>query len=236
MMISAGSVVAARSRRHGTGGGAIPTPALHSLRVCPIPTSVARAMISRHHYLHSYPGATQFSFGVFVGLRLKGALLLGCGSAQAHRLVEGAKNIDCATLTRLWLADDLPSNSESRVIAVVLRSLRRHTSLKFLVSYADPTVGHVGTIYQASGWLYTGLSQPVPMYDLGDGILRHNRSVSTVLGTRNTSFLNSKGIEVKTVAQSEKHRYVYFLDPSWRGRLTAQVLPYPWKEISNAGN
>jgi hypothetical protein len=170
---------------------------------------------------------------VFVGLRLKGALLLGCGSAQTHKLVQGAKGDDCATLSRLWISADLPANSESRVIAVVLRSLKKHTALKFLVSYADPAAGHVGVIYQATGWLYTGLSQAVPMFDLGDGVLRHNRSVSSVLGTRNMAFLNSKGIEVKTVAQSQKHRYIYFLDPSWRERLTVPVLPYPKKEVSD---
>src|SRR5688572_3333908 len=112
-MTSAGGVVAARSRNHGTGGGAIPTPALQTIQVRPISTRIARELVVRHHYLHSYPGATQFSFGVFSADSLKGALLLGCGSAQAHRLVQGAKNTNCATLSRLWLSDDLPSNSES---------------------------------------------------------------------------------------------------------------------------
>jgi hypothetical protein len=235
-MIRAGGVAAARPATQQAGGGAIPTPALHSLRVCPISAHVAREVIIRRHYLHSFPGATQFSFGVFSGSRLRGVLTIGCGSAQSYRLVGGAKDHDCATLSRLWLSEDLPSNSESRVIAVALRSLRKHTTLKFLVSYADPSAGHIGTIYQAVGWIYTGLSQPVLMFDLGDGVLRHNRSVSSVLGTRNMSFLNSKGIEVKTVAQSQKHRYIYFLDPCWRERLTVPVLPYPKKEAPYGGS
>ena len=50
---------------------------------------------------------------------------------------------------------------------MVMRSLKRHTGLKFLVSYADPAQGHLGTIYQATGWVYTGLSEAMPMYDIG---------------------------------------------------------------------
>ena len=66
---------------------------------------------------------------------------------------------------------------------MVLRSLKRHTSLKFLFSYADPAQGHLDTIYQAANWIYTGLSNAMPLYDLGDGRLRHSRSLSHVYGT-----------------------------------------------------
>ena len=82
-----------------------------------------------------------------------GALALGAGPAQAYALVDGAKPADCLVLTRLWFSDALPANSESRVLGIVLRALRNRASVKFLVSYADPTQGHVGTIYQATGWL-----------------------------------------------------------------------------------
>jgi hypothetical protein len=80
---------------------------------------------------------------------------LGVGPLNAFSLIDGATSDDCLTLTRLWLSDSLPQNSESRFLGVVLRSLKRHTRVKFLVSYADPTQGHLGTIYQATGWLYT---------------------------------------------------------------------------------
>jgi len=96
------------------------------------------------------------------------------GPKNAHRLVDGASSTDCLTLTRLWLSDELPRNSESRVNGVVIRALKRNTSVKFLLSYADPAQRHLGTIYQATGWLYTGLSQATPMYDIGDGVPRHS--------------------------------------------------------------
>ena len=135
---SAGGVAAARPAIQRAGGGSTPTPALHSIQVRPIPVKIAKEIIVRNHYLPSVPGGTQMTFGVFLEHRLMGAMALGVGPFNAHRLVEGAAPADCLTLSRLWLSEELPKNSESRVLGVVLRSLRKHTNLKFLLSYADP--------------------------------------------------------------------------------------------------
>ena len=192
-----------------------------------IPSSVARTLFERHHYLHSMPAGTRVCFGCFVGYELLGALALGVGPINARRLVDGATQDDCLTLTRLWLDDRLPKNSESRFLGLVLRALRRHTRLKFLLSYADPAAGHVGYVYQATNWLYTGLSEPQPLLDLGDGVPRHTRSVSSALGTHSTKYLRRHGLAVRAVPRPPKYRYLYFLDPSWRDRLLLPVLPYP---------
>jgi hypothetical protein len=189
--------------------------------------AIARRLLEREHYLHSYPGGTKLAFGAFLGPRLMGDLTLGVGPINAHLLLDDATPDDCLTLTRLWLSDELPKNSESRFIGVVLRSLRKHTDLKFLLAYADPSRGHVGTIYQATGWLYTGLSQATPLYDLGDGRQHHSRSVGDVFGSHGLAHLRRQGVQVQLVPQQPKHRYMYLLDPLWRSRVRAPVLPYP---------
>jgi hypothetical protein len=114
---------------------------------------IARRVIEQEHYLHSLPGGTCLAFGVFIAGSLLGAMTFGVGPTNAYSLVGGAKPDDCLTLTRLWLSDALPRNSESRVVGIVLRNLKQHTKVKFLVSYADPAQGHLGIIYQATGWL-----------------------------------------------------------------------------------
>jgi hypothetical protein len=192
---------------------------------------IARRLIEREHYLHSLPGGTCLAFGVFTAGSLLGAMTFGVGPTNAYSLAEDVKPDECLTLTRLWLSDALPRNSESRVLGIVLRDLKHHTRLKFLVSYADPAQGHLGTIYQASGWLYTGLSEAMPLYDVGDGKLRHSRSLSHAFGTHSVWHFTRHGIEVKLAAQTAKHRYVYFLDPNWQQRLKVPVLPYPKKEV-----
>ena len=226
-MVSAASVGASTVSVQETGPGATPRAALQGLHVRPIPLRVAKELLVKEHYLHNVPGGTHLPFGVFLGLRLMGALTFGCGPANAHRLLEGASPDDCATLTRLWLSDLLPRNSESRILGVVTRALRTNTSLKFLVTYADPARGHTGTIYQAANWIYTGLSDATPLYSLAGGVPRHSRSFSHSFGTRSQRHFRTHGIHIELVPQQPKLRYLYFLDPRWKSRLRVPVLPYP---------
>ena len=205
-------------------------PTVLHLRVSPIPASAARSLLVSGHYLRSMPAGTQLAFGVFAGASLAGALTLGGGPKNAHRLMQDAGPDDCLTLTRLWLDDRLPRNAASRVLGLVVRALRRHTSLLFVLTYADPARGHAGTIYQAANWLYTGLSEGTPLYDLGDGIPHHSRSLGHAYGTRSLAYLRAQGIDVRLVAQGRKHRYVYPLNRSVRERLTVPILPYPKRE------
>ena len=225
--MSAGSVAAARPESIQAGGGATPTPALQSIQVRPVSVKIAKGILVGNHYLHSMPGGTQMTFGVFLEQRLLGALALGVGPFNAHRLVSGATHVDCICLTRLWLDDGLPKNSESRVLAVILRSLARDTSVKFVVTYADPSAGHLGTIYQAGGWFYTGVSGPSVLYDLGDGVGRHSRTFGHSYGTRSLRYLRRQGTRVSPIQQPGKHRYLYFLDKAWSDKLNVPVRPYP---------
>ncbi len=233
MKTSAPSVTAAQLSFQEAGAGPTPSMALLSLIVQVIDRSIAAEIIKRHHYLHSFPGGTKLSLGVFSDKRLVGVLTLGVGPKNSHCLVEGATADDCLTLTRVWLSDDLPRNSESRVIAVIAKLLHKHTSVKFLLSYADPSAGHMGTIYQAAGWLYTGLSTAMPLYDLGDGFARHSRSVGQIYGSHSIAHLTKNGINVRTIPQSPKHRYISFVDPTWQSRLRVPKLQYPKKEKSD---
>jgi hypothetical protein len=209
---------------------------VRNLQVTPIPQSDAKNLLVSNHYLHSFPGGTKLSFGIFYQSILKGAITLGVGPFLGYGLVDRATPEDCIILTRLWLADNLPRNSESRVIGILLRSLQKETSLKFVLAYSDPAAGHLGTIYQATNWVYTGLSSATPLYDIGDGILHHSRSLAHGLGTHSIRYLTSQGINVKTVPQMAKHRYIYFLDQSWRSRLMVPVLSYPKKRSDINGS
>jgi hypothetical protein len=52
------------------------------------------------------------------------------------------------------------------------------------------------------------------------------------LGSHSMRYLTLKGIVVRTIPQSAKHRYIRFLDESWRCRLRVLVLPYPKKDAT----
>ena len=231
---SAAGVEASTASALEAGPGASPRAALQDMMVACIAIRIAKELIVLNHYLHTLPGGTAMAFGVLLGGRLLGALTLGAGPTNAYRLVEGASPRHCIALTRLWLSEELPPNAESRVIGIVLRNLARHTDLKFVVSYADPSQGHVGTIYQASNWLYLGLSQATPLYSLAGESPRHSRSFSHSFGTRDVSHFAARGVPLHKVPQQPKHRYFYPLDPSCRDQLSVPVLPYPKLETQDA--
>jgi len=230
--MSADNVMVSMATVQEARAGSNPSSALHAIQLIPISHVEARNLIVPNHYLHSLPGGTKLSLGIFLNARLLGGLTFGVGPYLGYKIVNDARPDDVVTLTRLWLSDELPANSESKILGIALRSLKRDTSLKFVLAYSDPSAGHSGTIYQATNWLYTGLSSATPLYDIGDGILHHSRSLAHSLGSHSIRYLMSQGIDVKTVPQSAKHRYVYFLDPSWRSRLSVSILPYPKKELA----
>ena len=209
------------------GSPALQTLHARNVEVRLLSPQVARVLLEQHHYLHSMPGATRLCFGVFVREELLGVCTLGAGSINGFRLVDGATRADVWTLSRLWLDDRLPRNCESRVLGVVLRTLRRYTQVKAVLAYADPAAGHRGTVYMGAGWCYLGPSGALPRLDLGDGIPRHCRSVGSIYGTHSVAYLRSRGVVVSQVPQPPKHRYVVFVDRSWQGRLLPPVLPYP---------
>lgn len=60
-------------------------------------------------------------------------------------------------LARLYLLDEIPKNAETWLIGKSVRYIKRENpEVKFLLSYADPSVGHEGTIYKAANWKQDG--------------------------------------------------------------------------------
>lgn len=203
---------------------------LKQLHVQRVPPSTVRPLMEEHHYLHSMPAAPRRCYGVFLDNALVGGAVFTSGARNGHRLLSAAASQDAATLARLWLSDDLPANSESRVLGIILRDLRRTTSWKLLLSYADPAAGHVGTIYQATGWTYLGLTPGESYVQLADSRLHHPRSIFTRYGSNSTRHLAATGVASRRVFVGGKHRYVYVLDPAWSWRLrpaATLALPRP---------
>jgi len=60
-------------------------------------------------------------------------------------------------LARLYLLDEVPKNAETWLIGKSVRWIKRHNpDVKHLLSYADPSAGHAGTIYKAANWRQDG--------------------------------------------------------------------------------
>lgn len=200
---------------------------IRELEVSEVAPSVIEEIMAERHYLRSMPPACVACFAVYLAGALVGGVVLTAGARNAHLLLDGAERDRVATLARLWLTDEIGKNAESRVLGVVARLVARDGRVKVLISYADPAAGHAGTIYQAAGWTYLGVSQPGRYLDLGDGRLHHPRSVFSTYGTNRPARLRSLGLPARSVLVGGKHRYCLVLDKSWAWRLAHLPEPYP---------
>lgn len=202
---------------------------LHALTVEQVPAREVSTLIAERHYLHSMPGVVRRCFAVRLGEETVGACVFTAGARHAHHLLAGARPRDVATLSRFWMADGLPPNNESRVLAMILRNLRREFAFRLIVSFADPAAGHVGTIYQAAGFLYLGTTEPERYFEL-DGIRIHPRSASERYGSNSVAHMRRTGLAIVARRSPPKHRYAYVLDTAWRWRLRGYPLPYPKRQ------
>lgn len=182
----------------------------------------AALVIAEAHYIGT-PGSTSVSLGIYIDDVIAGVLTYGTIPGNNATAVCGpAHKLAVMELTRLALYDWAPRNSESWFIAQTFRWMERNRpDVSILLSYADSSVGHVGTIYQATNWIYTGASTNDMVYRLNSGGAIHARSA------------HRKPLPPgKWVAVSAKHRYVNFLGgPAQRRQMRRALrwdaLPYP---------
>lgn len=110
-------------------------------------------------------------------------------------------------LHRLVILDNTPRNSETWFISRALRELKKEKpQLWAVLSFADLTQGHVGTIYQASNFLYCGTTTPARFYRDSDGRLRHPRQNGV-----NISVLEAANRGWKEEKRAAKFRYLKLL-------------------------
>lgn len=208
---------AARTGAEGAVQVRPPGSIVKRIEVAEVPLGEVAGLIRENHYTHSCAAVASHAFGVYLNGELLGAAVITTGAARSHRLLTAARPSDVVTLSRLWLSDCLPKNSESRVLGVICRRLRAH-GYKALVTFADPAAGHVGTIYRAAGFRFLGRTGPEP-YLIIDGAVCHPRSVSSALGSNDVGHLRRTGIEATRVRTIPKFRYVVPLDKTWGWRV-----------------
>jgi hypothetical protein len=204
-----------------------------------IPLDWAKKWLLTRHYLKR-TGPSSFIFGLF---RKEGNELVGIatfGVPPNKNLCTGLCGPEFSgyvlEFNRLCLEDDLPKNSESFFASKCFNLLEKQRGATILVSYADWEQGHIGYIYQALGWIYTGLIKK-DILEI-DGKEVHQRTVVCKrTGTTSVSQLKEKLGDRLTIKEAKgKHRYVYFLGnrgmkKKFRKALRYQVLPYPKGDV-----
>lgn len=138
--------------------GSIPSYPLQSLRVQPCTIKDIQSFIEQWHYSRSVFGITGSHFYRVVDFpQTVGAAIFGSPAAYNVARKYATDGAPLVELRRFCMVDDTPKNAESRVLGVMFRMLRKD-GIRWVLSYADPAHGHVGTIYRATGFEYRGLT------------------------------------------------------------------------------
>lgn len=186
--------------------------------------STAMELVTKNHYMHrKCPCSKAFGLindkggcdGVITyGVPCSSTLLKGiCGEENMHNVYE---------LNRLWVSEEVPKNGESFLVGNTLKMLDK----EIIVSFSDTSVGHVGYIYQATNFLYCGLSARFRDVRVKGHEGQHHATFAH--GMTNKQVIEKFGEEnVYFVERPRKHRYIYFNADKRRKKELLKLLRYP---------
>jgi len=105
------------------------------------------------HYLHKRPAIVLLAMVMLRESRPVGCVIYSAPPREVD-VRYGGKTWE---LARLYLLDEVPQNAETWLIAQSVKWIKQHRpEVLYLVSYADPSAGHKGTIYRAANWREDG--------------------------------------------------------------------------------
>jgi len=194
----------------------------------PITYQEAMKIIIEKHYLHR-KAPCSFAFGLFEKAT---DIIVGCitygtpSSAPLRKGICGEDEKDnVIELTRLWVEDGVPRNAESFLIGNTIPLVNK----EIIVSFAEIQQGHVGYVYQATNWIYTGLSAKRTNWTI-EGVNKHCQTIADKYTSQELKEIY--GDKFTLVERPRKHRYVYFNCNKKRKKellkkLKYPILPYP---------
>lgn len=218
-----------------------------------IPSRIANPFVKVHHYSGKVVNNSCLHFGAFLDGRLHGVMSFGSpmDKRKVLGLVEGTPWSGMLELNRMAFDEYLPRNAESYCIAKAIKLIKKNApQIKWILSFADGVSCGDGTIYRASNFLLTGIKQNTQIILLPSGEKITKMALNNTgdapraeLGGR--SFLQVTGGSYGLTKYLEESgarmlpgymfRYIYFIDKTWRNRLTVPVLPFSKIDELHAG-
>lgn len=168
------------------------------------------------HYLHRMPSIS-YAYGIFKNGELGGVITYGIPAS--HSLVVGIAGKRYAShvleLNRLYIDDAISQDPKEKNITskFVSYSLKQLKPLnKIIISYADEGMHHVGYIYQATNFYYTGETKS--RTDRFAGFDKHSRHY------------DKDKKQYLRVLRTSKYRYLYITGNKKFKREAIRALNY----------
>lgn len=183
------------------------------------------------HYSKTVPRGRINAIGVWENNNFIGAVIFGHGATQAPAHSIGLTQWEAVELQRVALKEH--KTPVSKIVSIALKILKAHNpDIRAVVSYADPAHGHIGAIYQAGNWLFTGMSGGGTEY-FWKGEWVHSRAIghtSKRLGINRAKLADDKRLV------PAKYRYVVPLDDAMCQQIEPLRKPYPKRGAGETDN
>lgn len=145
------------------------------------------------HYLKTMPAGIMAVYGLFdtsnIGNAVAGAVFCNERIQYEYKYLE---------FSRLWVSDSLGKNTESWFMSKCLKALKKkHKQYEGVVTWADGSRGHSGTVYLAANFKYDGDSRKVKKY-----IGKNKKQIYQRTATR--------GDEICIGEDAPKKRFIYY--------------------------
>lgn len=201
------------------------------IQVKVIPSNIANEFVKKYHYSGKVVANSTLHFGAFLDGKLHGVLSYGSPMMKKKvlHLVEGTGWNEMLELNRMVFDDYLPRNSESRVISITIRMIKKNAPhIKWLLTYADGTQCGDGTIYRAAGFKLTNIKTNVGQrIDEKTGEVFSRMTFDAHRPNQKEYFNSLK------VLDGNMFRYIYLIDPNCK--LNTDVLPFSTIDEQDGG-
>jgi len=160
------------------------------------------------HYAKRMPSIS-YAYGLFLNNELVG--IVSYGSPASPSLCVGIAGLNNKSIVLELNRLVLKYNKKNEASMLVGKSLQLLPKPKIIVSYADTNQDHVGFIYQATNFYFTGTSKP--RTDMAGKNGKHSR--------------HHLGDKTKRIFRSAKHRYVFIIGNKKEKKNLFKQLKYP---------
>ena len=201
------------------------------MKVLPINSFEVEPWLLQKHYAKRMCPIS-YAFGLYDNDALVGVVTYGTPSSSTLRTgICGRQFGDLVVELNRLCCDNQPN----RAFFLVGRSLTMLPKPLIVVSYADTEQGHVGYVYQATNFIYTGLSAKRTDWKIKGQEHLHGATVADMSrGQENRAqWMREKfGDDFYLKDRSRKHRYIFFLGSkkqkqSMLEALNYEIEPYP---------
>jgi hypothetical protein len=202
--------------------------AVKDLIVKLIKKPMADAVVKKYHYSGKVTQNSQLSFGVFKDGVLVGAAQFG-PSIDKRRMGQslGIGMNESLELNRLAISDKCGKNSESRVLGICIRFIKKkYPHIKCIISFADACQCGDGIIYRASGFKLESFKKNNSLFYIPDNVAE---VIKKYIPTYKGGVISSKALN-NVVDENGKHlttrikklgakpltgyqmKYIYYID------------------------